>query len=432
MQITGGAGKTTNDFVEIYNPTDQDVDLQGMRLVKRTKTGTADTLIKSWTDSTTIKAHGFYLWANSDFVDIAAAADVITSGTIADDNGIALRSGPNDTGTIIDSVAWGAAANAFMESAVFASNPPANQSLERSPGADLGNSNDTNNNATDFFLQTAAHPRNSQSPAVPVLTTTPPPPEQPPPPAPEPPPSPEPEPPPPPPPPAPIVYSKSIFISEFLANPSGKDPGKEWVELINVGSSEVDLSGWILDDEGPAIGSSAYVFPSGVKIGSKQYLVQILPEASFDLDNTNGDTVRLFWPDGSLAAEVSFTADAEEEVTLAQKNDGSFAWSRTPTPGKANSFIAVEKVEPVKQTEETPTAPVQTVTVNGAAPGQETSVQEEATITESVEPASGQIAGEEVTASADPEEKSKFWKIFAAIVIVLLVILLYIYFRFLK
>ena len=142
IQITGGPGKTTEDFVEIKNPTETDIDLNGKRLVKRTKTGTTDTLIKSWTSATIIKAHSYYLWANSSYAGIAMPPDVATTGTLAEDNGIALREGQNDVGVIIDSVAWGEAANIFVESAPFATNPAANQSLERIA--------DTDNNFMDF------------------------------------------------------------------------------------------------------------------------------------------------------------------------------------------------------------------------------------------------------------------------------------------
>src|SRR3990167_1106631 len=170
IQITGGTGKTTNDFVEIYNPTASDIDLKGMRLVKRTKTGATDTSIKSWTDSAVVKAHGFYLWANSSFIDLSVAADVATSGSIADDNGVAIRNGAADTGAIVDAVAWGAAANAVVEGSVFPTNPEANQSLERKPGSGGGNGEDSDSNAADFFVQTAAQPRNSASVVEPALS----------------------------------------------------------------------------------------------------------------------------------------------------------------------------------------------------------------------------------------------------------------------
>ena len=47
-QITGGPGKTANDFVEIHNPTNNDIDLKGYRLVKRTKTATTPSADTRW------------------------------------------------------------------------------------------------------------------------------------------------------------------------------------------------------------------------------------------------------------------------------------------------------------------------------------------------------------------------------------------------
>src|SRR5581483_11050589 len=50
----GGSGNSDNDFIELYNPTDSDVNLNGFRLVKRTATGSADVSIKAWDTDTTI------------------------------------------------------------------------------------------------------------------------------------------------------------------------------------------------------------------------------------------------------------------------------------------------------------------------------------------------------------------------------------------
>jgi hypothetical protein len=160
IQITAGPGKTENDFIELYNPNDFQVNLNGYRLVKRTKTGTSDTLIKSWTSDAFIPAHSFYLWANSNYADIPNTPDVTTSQTISNDNGIAIRFGSNDTGTIIDSVAWGGAQNAFIEGSVFPINPGANQSIQRKfhPSTSSGFI-DTDNNANDFEMQTCPSPK---------------------------------------------------------------------------------------------------------------------------------------------------------------------------------------------------------------------------------------------------------------------------------
>lgn len=156
VQITGGEGKTNYDFIEIYNPTNQDVNLKGYRLVKRTKAGTSDTSIKSWTDDAIIKARGWRLWVSSDDAAFSASlsADDLTKQTISSDNGVAIRKGMADTGEIIDSLAWGAAQNIFREGAIPA-NPGAGEVLVRKPGTSSGNGEDTDNNANDFFVSTS-------------------------------------------------------------------------------------------------------------------------------------------------------------------------------------------------------------------------------------------------------------------------------------
>lgn len=331
VQITGGSGKTTNDFVEIYNPTGSAIDLKGYRLVKRTQTGATDTSLKSWTDSATVKAHGYYFWANSNFTDIAVPADVTTTGSLADDNGIALRNGPNDTGIIIDSVGWGAAANAFVEGAVFASNPEAGQSLERKPGSGAGNGEDGNNNAQDFFLQTTAHPRNSASAPEPSLDLSPalpspgegeitPPAGQ----------TTQPTP------------SFSLEITEIMPNPKGKDAGNEWVEVRNSGTAAADLSGWFLDDDSVEAmpGASAWPLPDGSGVGAGAFLVLQIPKGRFSLNNSGADAVRLFDAGKNLKLRQDYSGVAKEGFSYAKDSTGQWAWRENPTPGSSFIFLA--------------------------------------------------------------------------------------------
>jgi len=172
VQITGGPGKTDDDFIEIYNPTAVQFNLKGYRLVKRTHDDTSDILIKSWTTDAFIPAYGFYLWANSGYTDTSVAPDATTSESISDDNGIAIRHGANDTGAIIDSVAWGKAHGVFVNGDAFPVNPGANQSLFRkgwqngvclpdSTDITLGNGCDIGNSALDFELMNISAPRDS-------------------------------------------------------------------------------------------------------------------------------------------------------------------------------------------------------------------------------------------------------------------------------
>ena len=150
MQITGGTGNTDHDFVELLNTGSEPYNLKGHRLVKRTKTGTTDTSLKSWTADTLIPPGGYYLWASKKDPAWPAAihATESTTQTLAADNGIALRRGDNDTGTLIDGVAWGAATNAFVEGTAVEGNPLDNESITRTNGVD------TDQNRSDFTRQT--------------------------------------------------------------------------------------------------------------------------------------------------------------------------------------------------------------------------------------------------------------------------------------
>ena len=326
-QITGGPGKTANDFVEIHNPTNNDIDLKGYRLVKRTKTATTDTAIKSWTATAIISAGGFYLWANSDYLEIVPTPAATTTATLAEDNGIALRQGPANTGTIIDAVVWGAATNAFVEGSVFGENPGAGMALKRK-----ADNIDTNDNSQDFSIAAAA-PRNTpgsvgqgaESENPPAETNQPPTsseataeqPGQ-----------------------APTHVFEDFYlqISEFLPNPKGGDAGEEWAELYNSSGSEIDLSAWILDDSGGTVGKNAYVFPSPTLLSAGKYLGINLPSGAFTLNNTGGDCLRLLSPEEILSEEICYEESAAEGKSYVRDSEGGYMWTDTPTFGLQNIF----------------------------------------------------------------------------------------------
>ncbi|HRH33093.1 MAG TPA: lamin tail domain-containing protein [bacterium] len=160
VQINGGVGKADNDFITIYNNTAQIIDLNGFRLVKRTSTGTSDTTIKAWSEQTLINPGDYHTWANSNNgFNISLRANSSSTQTLSNDNGIALRQGPENTGTIIDSLAYGDAVNSFIETAPFPLNPSANETLSRSNGLD------SNNNSRDFKIFPSA-------PLIPVCGNT--------------------------------------------------------------------------------------------------------------------------------------------------------------------------------------------------------------------------------------------------------------------
>lgn len=178
VQIDGGPTNTTHDFIELYNPTNSPLDLNGHRLIKRPGNSPNDTTIKSWTSSTIIQAHGFYLWASSNDQDspFIAIADTTTTESLGADTSIALRNGPENTGALVDVLSWNDGST-LVEGNEFDPDPGINQSMERKAlssstassmaisGTDefKGNGFDSNDNATDFVLRAVSQPQNTSS-----------------------------------------------------------------------------------------------------------------------------------------------------------------------------------------------------------------------------------------------------------------------------
>ena len=157
--------------MELYNPTDNDIDLTGWDLRKRNSDGNGSSLYADI--DLTIEAHGYLLWASTDN-DFAASvgADFSNGNNLAGNNSVRLRNADNE---VIDEVAWGSGTDQFVEGSAFPTNPEANESLERKavwdstagdmePGGDdelRGNGFDSDDNSSDFILRGTSQPQNS-------------------------------------------------------------------------------------------------------------------------------------------------------------------------------------------------------------------------------------------------------------------------------
>ncbi|HEY6013771.1 MAG TPA: lamin tail domain-containing protein, partial [Candidatus Limnocylindrales bacterium] len=165
---TGGAS-ASDEFIEIANQGRAPTDLLGLEVVYATSSGGTVTRKAAW-DSSRILAPGQRLLLANASGSYAGPADATYSGgTAATGGAVALRV---VGGSVLDAVGWGDATNGFVEGAAALA-PPAGSSIERAPGGAAGNATDSNDNATDWFVQPAPSPQNLAAPLVPVLSPTP-------------------------------------------------------------------------------------------------------------------------------------------------------------------------------------------------------------------------------------------------------------------
>jgi hypothetical protein len=146
IQIAGAS--TTNDYVKIYNPENNAVDVSGWKLHKKSSTGT-DYSLREIPTGNSMPAGGYFIWANStNGFSASVGANVSSTETLSSDNSVALF---DATGAIVDMVAWGTGVNQYVEDRAYPTNPAANQVLTRifQNGAIV----DTDNNAADFTVR---------------------------------------------------------------------------------------------------------------------------------------------------------------------------------------------------------------------------------------------------------------------------------------
>lgn len=130
--------------------------------------------------------------------------------------------------------------------------------------------------------------------------------------------------------------SDQIIISEFLPDPLGADD-LEWIELYNRGNKDVNLFGWSLDDaEG---GSKPHKIQDQLVIKAHDYLVFGKEETGLVLNNSS-DRVALFDPNGIIESSVNYQ-NPKENFSQAFI-DGGWQASSVLTPGQENKLPALQ------------------------------------------------------------------------------------------
>ena len=208
------ATSSDHDFIELFNPNSEEVDISGFQLKKRSSTG-KEYSVRVLPENSTIQAQGYFLWANTEYArSNQVSANTTSTQTLAKDNSLALF---NKEGNILDQVAWGTSANPFVETTPFLQNPEAGQTLSRKWSSTTREYLDTDNNQHDFKLQTPTPGEKNQpleeeegaEQGKEQATTTPP-------------------------------IAQSVIISEIQIQ------NKEFVEIFNPTNKTVSTSEWYL------------------------------------------------------------------------------------------------------------------------------------------------------------------------------------------
>jgi hypothetical protein len=157
--MTGVTGAAADEFVEIVNTGAASLDVSKYKLVYRSAAGTSDTTLATVPDGTILAAGGFYLFGGSGYTGSPAADQPFSTGLSGTAGGLGLR---DSSGTLVDSVGYGATAtNAFVESSP-APAPPAT-SAPGSSDSRHPDGHDTNDNSTDFTVSSPPTPRAANS-----------------------------------------------------------------------------------------------------------------------------------------------------------------------------------------------------------------------------------------------------------------------------
>ncbi|MGI8533770.1 MAG: lamin tail domain-containing protein, partial [Candidatus Limnocylindrales bacterium] len=160
--VTGGVS-AADEFVEIYNAAQVELDLAGLELVYVSSSGQTVTRKQHWTSQLLLGPGRHLLLANRDGIHATRADGLWSSGISSAGGSMVIR--PVGGGAI-DALSWGDAASAFREGEPGIA-PPAGSSLERLPGGGLGNGRDTGDNASDSWIQAVPMAQASIDPPTP-------------------------------------------------------------------------------------------------------------------------------------------------------------------------------------------------------------------------------------------------------------------------
>ncbi|NOK10547.1 lamin tail domain-containing protein [Corallococcus exercitus] len=181
-EFSGGNGTgtaATDEFVELYNPTNADVDLSNWQVGYKSATGTTWSATVTIPAGKVIRAHGYFLLGGANYVGTGTAAKDVgytfdASASTTAGGHIRIQQLVSGTYVDVDKLGWGTGNS--PEGTAAPAHPAVGGSLERKAvststsatmgGTDAlrGNGQDTDNNSMDFVTRASRQPQGSTSP----------------------------------------------------------------------------------------------------------------------------------------------------------------------------------------------------------------------------------------------------------------------------
>jgi len=145
--------------------------------------------------------------------------------------------------------------------------------------------------------------------------------------------------------------SADICLNEVMPNPNGYDdaawPGGEWFEVTNIGSSDISISGWYVQnnngkqltfDSASIVGYNSSDSASWTLSPGDFKVIARNASANFYMTNT-GDALNLYDSSSSFSDEASWGSVQSGTSYVEDPADAYADWvsSASPTPGSSNS-----------------------------------------------------------------------------------------------
>jgi hypothetical protein len=115
---------------------------------------------------------------------------------------------------------------------------------------------------------------------------------------------------------SPLIFASDVVINEFQVEPNSE----QWVELYNKGTNIVDVSGWVIDDNG---GSEKYIIPTDTKIDPAGF--KVFESSKFNLNTASEDTIRLLQNDIEIDS-FSYEESPGSGISFGRDADGTGTW----------------------------------------------------------------------------------------------------------